>query len=161
WRRRKRPRNCVALPLIRMYRRCWSVFRARRSSVFARPCRRTSRTRRPRPRRRAAMRDLMGLMEKAQEMQARMAEMQSELESTLVEGEAGGGAVRVQLTAKGDLTNIEIAEDLLVPEEKEMLQDLILTAHADARRKAADIAAAKMQDATAGLPIPPGMTLPF
>ncbi len=107
------------------------------------------------------MRDLMGLMKKAQEMQARMAEMQSELESTLVEGEAGGGAVRVQLTAKGDLTNIEIAEDLLLPEEKEMLQDLILTAHADARRKAADIAAAKMQDATAGLPIPPGMKLPF
>jgi len=107
------------------------------------------------------MRDLMGLMKKAQEMQARMAEMQTELESTLVEGIAGGGAVRVQLTAKGDLTNLEIAEDLLVPAEKDMLQDLILTAHADARRKAADIAAGMMQDATAGLPIPPGMKLPF
>lgn len=107
------------------------------------------------------MRDLMGLMKKAQEMQARMSEMQAELESTIVEGTAGSGAVRVQLTAKGDLTNIEIAEDLLVPEEREMVQDLIVTAHADARRKAAEIAAEKMQDATAGLPLPPGMKLPF
>jgi|LNFM01.1.fsa_nt_gb DNA-binding YbaB/EbfC family protein len=105
--------------------------------------------------------DILGMMKKAQALQAAMAEMQTALENTLVEGEAGDGAVRIQLTAKGDLTNIEIAEDLLTPEEKEMVQDLILTAHADARKKAADIAASMMQDATAGLPIPPGMKLPF
>jgi DNA-binding YbaB/EbfC family protein len=105
--------------------------------------------------------DILGMMKKAQALQAAMAEMQTALENTLVEGEAGGGAVRIQLTAKGDLTNIEIAEDLLTPEEKDMVQDLILTAHADARKKAADVAAAMMQDATAGLPIPPGMKLPF
>ena len=105
--------------------------------------------------------DILGMMKKAQALQAAMAEMQTALENTLVEGEAGGGAVRIQLTAKGDLTNIEIAEDLLTPEEKDMVQDLILTAHADARKKAADVAAGMMQEATAGLPIPPGMKLPF
>lgn len=107
------------------------------------------------------MRDLMGLMKKAQEMQARMAEIQTELETTIVEGAAGSGAVRVQMTAKGELTDIDISEELLATDEKEILQDLILTAHADARRKASEIAAGMMQDATAGLPLPPGMKLPF
>ena len=105
--------------------------------------------------------DIMGMMKKAQQMQARMAEMQAELESTTVEGVSGNGAVRVQMTAKGDLTNIEIAEDLFAPGEKEMVQDLIVTAHAEARKKAADVAAGLMADATAGLPLPPGLKLPF
>jgi len=105
--------------------------------------------------------DLIGMMKKAREMQARMSEVQASLESTVVEGSAGGGAVSVQMTAKGDLLQVEISEDLLAPQEKEMLQDLILTAHADARRKAAEIAASLMQDATAGLPLPPGLKLPF
>ena len=105
--------------------------------------------------------DILGMMKKAQQMQARMAEMQAELESTLVEGIAGDGAVRVQMTAKGDLTNIEIADDLFAPGEKDMVQDLIVTAHADARRQAADIAAGLMQNATEGLSLPPGLKLPF
>jgi DNA-binding YbaB/EbfC family protein len=105
--------------------------------------------------------DLMGMMKKAREMQAKMADMQSELESTLVEGVAGGGVVRVQLSAKGDLKNVEIDESVLKPEEREIVQDLIIAAHADARRKAEAIAAEKMASATEGLPLPPGMKLPF
>jgi DNA-binding YbaB/EbfC family protein len=105
--------------------------------------------------------DIMGMMKKAAQMQAKMAEIQAELETTIVEGVAGDGAVRVQMTAKGDLTNIEIAEDLFAPGEKDMVQDLIVTAHAEARKKAGDVAADLMADATAGLPIPPGLKLPF
>ena len=103
--------------------------------------------------------DILGMMKKAQQMQARMAEMQAELESTLVEGVAGDGAVRVQMTAKGDLTNIEIAEDLFAPEEKDIVQDLVVTAHADARRKAEAALQEKMKAVTGGLPLPPGLTL--
>jgi nucleoid-associated protein EbfC len=105
------------------------------------------------------MRDLMGLMKKAQEMQAKMADVQTELDATEVTGVAGGGAVSVTMSAKGDLKNVEIEDTLLKPEEKEIVQDLLLAAHADARRKAEAIAQEKMQAATAGLPLPPGMKL--
>jgi DNA-binding YbaB/EbfC family protein len=105
--------------------------------------------------------DIMGMMKKAAQMQAKMAEMQATLEATIVEGSAADGAVRVQMTAKGDLTNIEIGEDLFSPDEKQAVQDLIVAAHADARAQAAEIAANLMQDATEGLPIPPGLKLPF
>src|ERR1044071_2636311 len=101
------------------------------------------------------------MMKKAQQMQARMAEIQAELESTIVEGEAGDGAVIVRLTGKGDLTEIEISEDLLDPAEKQMVQDLILTAHADARRKAGEIAAELTKGATEGMGLPAGLKLPF
>ncbi len=105
--------------------------------------------------------DLMGIMKKAQEMQSRMAEVQSELEQTVVEGSAGGGVVQVELSAKGELKNVEIDPDVLKPEDKEIVQDLIVAAHAEARRKAEAIAQEKMAEATAGLPLPPGMKLPF
>jgi nucleoid-associated protein EbfC len=105
------------------------------------------------------MRDIMGLMKKAQEMQAKMAEIQTELDATEVTGVSGGGAVSVTLSAKGDLKNIDLEDSLLKPEEKDILQDLIVAAHADARRKAEAIAQEKMQAATAGLPLPPGMKL--
>ena len=105
------------------------------------------------------MRDIMGLMKKAQEMQAKMAEIQTELDATEVTGVSGGGAVSVTLSAKGDLKNIDLDESLLKPDEKDILQDLIVAAHADARRKAEAIAQEKMQAATAGLPLPPGMKL--
>ena len=107
------------------------------------------------------MRDLMSIMKKVQEMQANMAEVQAELGNILVEGTAGGGAVRVQMSAKGDLTSVEIDPGVLNPDEREIVQDLIVAAHADARRKAEAAAAEKMQSVTAGLPIPPGMKLPF
>ncbi|AZG78577.1 YbaB/EbfC family nucleoid-associated protein [Methylocystis rosea] len=105
--------------------------------------------------------DFMGLMKQAQQMQAKMAEAQLELEQTVVEGEAGGGMVRVALTAKGGMKSISIDQSLLTPDEKEILQDLILTAHMQARAKAEEAMAEKMKALTGGLPLPPGFKLPF
>src|SRR5690606_11016228 len=105
------------------------------------------------------MKDLMGIMKKVQEMQSRMGELQTELDETMVEGTAGGGMVVVQMSAKGELRHVEIDPSVLKPEDREIVQDLVVAAHADARRKAEAISAEKMKEATAGLPIPPGMKL--
>ena len=107
------------------------------------------------------MKDIMGLMKKAQEMQTRMQEMQAEMERIEVEGQSGGGIVRVTLTAKGAMKGVAIDASLLKPEEKEIVEDLILAAHEDARKKGERILEDKMKEATAGLPLPPGMKLPF
>jgi nucleoid-associated protein EbfC len=107
------------------------------------------------------MKDMFGLMKKAQEMQSKMAEMQAELENLIVEGQSGGGMVKVTMTAKGALKAISIDPSLLNPEEVEIVEDLIVTAVEDARRKGEEVAAEKMQAVTAGLPLPPGMKLPF
>jgi len=107
------------------------------------------------------MKDIMGMMKKAQEMQAKMGEMQAELEATEVEGSAGAGMVTVTLTGKGDMRGIKIDPSLLKAEEVEILEDLMIAAHADARSKAEEISQSKMQEMTAGLPIPPGMKMPF
>lgn len=107
------------------------------------------------------MRDFMGLMKQAQAMQAKMTEMQAELDALLVEGEAGGGAVKVTLTAKGALKNVAIDPSLLNPEESEIVEDLLVTAHAQARKKAEEAVEAKMKAITGGLALPPGMKLPF
>jgi DNA-binding YbaB/EbfC family protein len=105
--------------------------------------------------------DIMGLMKKAGAMQAKMAEMQAELDTITVEGLSGGGLVKVTLTAKGALQALAVDPSLLKIEEKEILEDLIVAAHADARRKAETLMEEKMKDLTAGLPLPPGMKLPF
>jgi len=105
------------------------------------------------------MRDLMGMMAKAKELQQKMQDAQAELERIEVEGASGGGAVRVTLSAKGDLRGVKIDPSLLKPEEAEILEDLLVAAHADARGKAEAAAQEKMQGLTAGLPIPPGMKL--
>jgi len=107
------------------------------------------------------MMDFMGLMKQAQQMQAKMAEAQLELEQTVVEGEAGGGMVKVALTAKGSMKSVSIDPSLLNPDEKEILEDLILTAHMQARAKAEEAMAEKMKALTGGLPLPPGLKLPF
>ncbi|MFO1101621.1 MAG: YbaB/EbfC family nucleoid-associated protein [Methylocystis sp.] len=107
------------------------------------------------------MMDFMGLMKQAQQMQAKMAEAQLELEQTVVEGEAGGGMVKVTLTAKGAMRSVSIDPSLLKPDEKEILEDLILTAHMQARLKADEAMAEKMKALTGGLPLPPGLKLPF
>jgi DNA-binding YbaB/EbfC family protein len=107
------------------------------------------------------MKDILGLMKKAQEMQARMQDMQAEMDTVLVEGQAGGGMVKVTMTAKGALKGVAIDPSLLKPDEKEIIEDLIVAAHEDARRKAENVMAEKMKDMTAGLPLPPGMKLPF
>ena len=105
--------------------------------------------------------DFMGMMKQAQAMQAKMAAAQAELEIVEVEGEAGGGLVKLTLTAKGALKRLSIDPSLLKPEEAEILEDLIVTAHAQARARAEDVLAEKMKSVTGGLQLPPGMKLPF
>ncbi|MCF4097484.1 MULTISPECIES: YbaB/EbfC family nucleoid-associated protein [Maritalea] len=107
------------------------------------------------------MKDMMGMMKKAQEMQARMGEMQAELEALEVVGTAGGDAVQVTLTGKGEMRGVKIDPDLLKPDEAEIVEDLIIAAHADAKQKSEEMAQEKMKEITAGLPIPPGMKMPF
>lgn len=107
------------------------------------------------------MLDFMGLMKQAQAMQAKMAEVQAELDQTLVEGEAGGGLVKVTLTAKGALQHVAIDPSLLKPDESDIVEDLIVTAHAQARVKAEEAVAEKMKAVTGGLQLPPGLKLPF
>ncbi|HEY1736096.1 MAG TPA: YbaB/EbfC family nucleoid-associated protein [Methylovirgula sp.] len=105
------------------------------------------------------MPDLTGLMKQAQAMQAKMKEMQDELERLDVEGQSGGGVVHITLSAKGQMKSLSIDPSLLVAGEKEILEDLILAAHEDARKKAERLMQEKMQTVTAGLPLPPGLNL--
>ena len=105
------------------------------------------------------MADFLGLMKQATQLQAKMQEMQAELDQITVEGTAGGGLVSVTLSAKGDLKGVRIDDSLIKPGEKEIIEDLIVAAHADARRKAETLMAEKMKSLTGGLPLPPGMKL--
>ena len=105
------------------------------------------------------MKDIMGMMKKVQEMQARMAALQDELESMEVEGAAGGGMVKVTMTAKGAVKGVAIDDSLMKADEKDILEDLLAAAVNDARGKAERVAQDKMSSITAGLPIPPGMKL--
>ena len=107
------------------------------------------------------MKNLAGLMKQASQMQQKMQEMQAALEQAEVEGQAGAGMVSIVLSGKGDLKRMRIDPKLADPAEMEMLQDLILAAHADARRKVDAMTAEQMQQATGGLQLPPGMKLPF
>jgi nucleoid-associated protein EbfC len=105
------------------------------------------------------MPDFLGLMKQAGQLQAKMAEMQAELDQITVEGAAGGGMVTVTMSAKGDLKGVRIDDSLVKPGEKEIIEDLIVAAHADARRKAEALLADKMKGLTGGLPLPPGLRL--
>ena len=106
-----------------------------------------------------AIGDLMGMMKQASQLQAKMQEMQAELDRIEVEGTAGGGLVTVTLTAKGELKGVKFDDSLIKPEEKEILEDLLVAAHADARRKAESVMQDKMKALTGGLPLPPGLKL--
>ena len=79
------------------------------------------------------MADFMGMMKKAAELQSKMQAMQAELESIEIDGSSGGGVVKVVLNGKGDLKGVTIDHSLMNPDEKEILEDLLVTAHADAR----------------------------
>ncbi|GJD64863.1 YbaB/EbfC family nucleoid-associated protein [Methylobacterium frigidaeris] len=105
--------------------------------------------------------DIMGLMKQAQAMQQKMADLQSELDAVQVTGASGGGSVSVTMTAKGDVKGLTLDAALLVPDEKEILEDLIVAALNDAKAKAERAAQERMQELTKGLPLPPGMKLPF
>ena len=105
------------------------------------------------------MADFMGMMKKAAELQSKMQAMQAELESIEIEGSSGGGVVKMVLNGKGDLKGVTIDHSLMNPDEKEILEDLLVTAHADARKKSESVMAEKMKALTGGLPLPPGLKL--
>ena len=107
------------------------------------------------------MKDIMGLMGQVKDMQAKMEAMQAEIAELTVEGRAGGGMVRVTVTGKGDLRDVTIDPSLLKEDEAEIVEDLIVAAHADAKAKADRAVKEKTEALTADLPIPPGMKLPF
>jgi nucleoid-associated protein EbfC len=103
--------------------------------------------------------DFMGMMKQAAELKSKMEAMQAELDQVEVEGAAGGGMVMVKLTAKGELKAVTIDPSLMKPEEKEIVEDLVVAAHAEARRKAETLLQEKMKSLTGGLPLPPGLKL--
>jgi DNA-binding YbaB/EbfC family protein len=105
------------------------------------------------------MADFMGMMKQAAQLQSRMQEMQAELEQVEVDGTAGGGLVTVRLSGKGEMKGVTIDPSLFKPEEKEIVEDLIVAAAGDARRKAETVMQEKMKDLTGGLPLPPGLKL--
>lgn len=105
------------------------------------------------------MPDFMGLMKQAAELKNKVEAMQAELERVEVEGTAGGGLVTVKLNAKSELKGVHIDPSLLKSDEAEIVEDLIVAAHMDARRKAEAVMQDKMQSLTGGLPLPPGLKL--
>jgi hypothetical protein len=107
------------------------------------------------------MKNLAGLMKQASQMQSKMQEMQAKLESVEMTGEAGAGLVTVTLNGKGDLRRVKIDPKVVDPADTEMLEDLILAAHRDAKAKSESFTAEEMQKVTGGLQLPPGMKLPF
>src|SRR3954470_13230143 len=107
------------------------------------------------------MRDLMGMMGKVKEMQAKMEQMQAEIAELKAEGKSGGGLVTVVLNGKGEMQSLKIDPSLFKEDDVEILEDLIVAAHKDAKDKGEAQAAEKMSSLTAGLPLPPGMKFPF
>jgi nucleoid-associated protein EbfC len=105
------------------------------------------------------MTDFMGMMKQAAQLQSKMQELQAELDRVEVKGSAGGGLVVVMLSAKGELKSVRIDPSLLKPDEEEIVEDLLVAAHADARRKAEELMQEKMKSLTGGLPLPPGLKL--
>ena len=103
---------------------------------------------------------LGGLMKQAQQMQANMKKAQAELATVEVEGQAGSGLVKVTMTCAHEVRRVSLNDSLLF-DDKEMLEDLIAAAINDAVKKAADVSQKKMSGFTAGMNLPPGMSLPF
>lgn len=102
---------------------------------------------------------LAGLMKQAQQMQANMKKAQEELATIEVEGQAGAGAVKVTMTCAHEVRRLHLDESVM--DDREMLEDLIVTALADANKKAEEISRQRMSGFTAGMNLPPGMNLPF
>jgi len=105
------------------------------------------------------MADFLGLVKQASEFKSKMEAMQAELDQLEVEGTAGGGLVTIKLSGKGDLRGVRVDDTLFKPDQKEIVEDLIVAAHTDARRKLETMLSEKMQALTGGLPLPPGLKL--
>ena len=107
------------------------------------------------------MKNLGQMMKQAQQMQAKMAEMQAQLETVEMTGASGGGLVQVTVGGKGDLRKVKIDKTLVDPAETEVLEDLIVAAFADAKARVEAHVADEMTKLTGGLNLPPGLKLPF
>lgn len=105
------------------------------------------------------MADFLGMMKKAQQLQSKMKELQDELDHVEVEGVSGGGMVRVRMTAKNDVKTVKIDPSLMKEGEGDILEDLLVTALGDARRKAEAEMQSRMQGLAGGLGLPPGLGL--
>jgi hypothetical protein len=107
------------------------------------------------------MKNLGQMMRQAQELQGKMAEMQAKLEQHEIIGQAGGGMVSVKLNGKGEMRGLDIDPSLMDPAEREVLEDLLMAAHNEAKSKLEAFTAEEMSKLTGGLQLPPGMKLPF
>jgi nucleoid-associated protein EbfC len=107
------------------------------------------------------MKNLADIMKQVSSMQSKMGDMQTKLENLVITGQSGGGLVKVSMNGKGALQSVTIDPTLMKTEEREILEDLLVAAHADARSKVEAMAAEEMKSITGGLPLPPGMKLPF
>lgn len=107
------------------------------------------------------MKNLGEMLKKAQEMQSKMGDMQAELDNVEVEGTAGAGMVKVVLSGKGDMKSVTLDPSIFSSEDKEVVEDLIVAAHAQAKAKVGDAAAEQMKNLTGGLDLPPGFKMPF
>jgi DNA-binding YbaB/EbfC family protein len=107
------------------------------------------------------MNSLDDILRMAQNVQAQMAEAQASLDTIEVEGASGGGLVKIRASAKGRIIGVAIDDSLIVPADKQMLEDLITAAFNDARAKADAVAGAEMGKMTQGIPLPPGFKLPI
>ena len=107
------------------------------------------------------MKNLGQMMKQAQQMQAKMAEMQAQLETVEMTGASGGGLVQVTVGGKGDLRRVKLDKSLIDPNEVEVLEDLIVAAFNEAKTRVEAHVAQEMAKVTGGLQLPPGMKLPF
>ena len=105
------------------------------------------------------MKDLMKMMQQAQEIQGRMQKMQADMQALEVEGQSAGGMVKVVLNGRGDMRALRIDPALVKPGENEMIEDLVIAAFTDAKAKVETEMQAKMQEVTGGMALPPGMKL--
>ena len=103
---------------------------------------------------------LKAAQQAAENIQKQMNETQVKLDALEVEGTAGGGLVKIRATAKGRILSVSIDDSLIVPEDKQMLEDLVTAAFNDARTKADQAANAEMQKVQSGMSLPPGFKLP-
>lgn len=107
------------------------------------------------------MKGLGKMMQQAQEMQTKMAEMQDELAAMEVSGSSGAGMVEVTVTGKGEARSVKIDPSLMTAEDREVLEDLVVAAINDAKSKVEAEMGRRMKELTGGIDLPPGMQLPF
>ncbi len=106
------------------------------------------------------MKNLGNMMKQVQEMQAKMADMQARLDEMTVTGQAGAGMVKITLNGKNLMQSVELDDSLMKPQEKDILEDLLMAAYNEARAKVDKLVAEQMKEITGGLPLPPGMNFP-